>query len=104
MSPIRVAAIMTCLCPAIAAMTLWAPRSGVISILLTMNVAVEMRNSAPTRTAVLLFWVASTGFCTGAGTWPPVLGLGAILDLHPLIGRGLRRGEDTVGLLFGPDA
>ncbi len=87
---------MTCLCPAIAAMTLWAPRSGVISILLTMNVAVEMRNSAPTRTAVLLFGIASTGFCTVAGTWPPVVGLVAIIDLTPLIERGLRRREDTV--------
>src|SRR2546421_2930796 len=65
-SEISVAAIMRCELPAIAARMLLAPSSGVISRLLRMNVAVEMRNSAPTSAAVRLFAdltgvVASTG-------------------------------------------
>src|SRR6059058_6319640 len=60
MSPISVAAIMSCEWSATAARKLWEPSSGVISALLTMNVAVEMRNSAPTSTAVLLYWFMSS--------------------------------------------
>src|SRR6266567_708224 len=60
MSAISVAAIMSCAWPATAARRLWEPRIGVISTLLTMNVAVEMRNSAPTSTAVLLYWFMSS--------------------------------------------
>src|SRR5205085_6360049 len=65
MSPISVAAIMSCEWSATAARKLGEPRSGVISALLRMNVAVEMRNSAPTSTAVLLcgFRSSSIGRC-----------------------------------------
>src|SRR5438132_9945744 len=60
MSAISVAAIMSCEWSLTSARKLWEPRSGVISALLTMNVAVEMRNSAPTSTAVLLFGFMSS--------------------------------------------
>src|SRR5437868_1857377 len=60
MSAISTAALMSCEWSATAARKLWEPSSGVISALLTMNVAVEMRNSAPTSTAVLLFGFMSS--------------------------------------------
>src|SRR5207244_8590146 len=59
-SAISVGVSMSCEWAATAARKLWEPRSGVISTLLTMNVAVEMRNRAPTSTAVLLFWFMSS--------------------------------------------
>src|SRR5437667_9646924 len=65
MSPISVAAIMSCDWSLTSDRKLGEPRSGVISALLMMNVAVEMRNSAPTSTAVLLcgFSSSSIGRC-----------------------------------------
>src|SRR5205807_6903564 len=57
---ISVAAIMSCEWSLTSARKLEEPRSGVISTLLTMKVAVEMKNSAPTSTAVLLYWFMSS--------------------------------------------
>src|SRR5439155_25722899 len=54
------AAIMSCEWSLTSARKVWEPSSGVISALLRMNVAVEMRNSAPTSTAVLLFGFMSS--------------------------------------------